>query len=145
MSPQTPDYEPRYLAGVVLFNEREFFEAHEVWEGLWLDSVVGTDRRFVQALIQAAVGLYHFGNGNLRGARKLYKSSKAYMETYPSPHLGLDIGKFWLDMESCFAEVHAAGDVATGVELNQALVPRIDLDPTPAAWPDPKEFLEDEE
>jgi len=45
-----------------------------------------TDRRFYQALIQAAVALYHYGNGNLRGASKLYGTSKAYMDKYPSPH-----------------------------------------------------------
>ena len=84
-----PDYEPRYLAGIVLFNERDFFSAHEVWEDLWNDCG-DADRRFYQALIQAAVALYHYGQGNLRGAVKLFASSKAYMDRYPSPHLGLD-------------------------------------------------------
>src|SRR3989442_38030 len=64
MADASPDYDPRYLAGVLLFNRHEFFEAHEVWEALWLSADVGTDRRFVQGLIQAAVGLYHFGTNN---------------------------------------------------------------------------------
>ena len=71
-------YDPRYLAGVVLFNEQDFFGAHEVWEDLWADSY-GDERRFYQGLIQAAVGLCHFGNGNLNGAVKLYHSSREYM------------------------------------------------------------------
>src|SRR5262245_57419384 len=56
-------YDPRYLAGVLFFNRRDFFEAHEVWEDLWQECT-GPERKFVQALIQAAVALYHFGNGN---------------------------------------------------------------------------------
>ena len=32
---RTMDYEPLYLAGVRLFNEREFFDCHEVLEDLW--------------------------------------------------------------------------------------------------------------
>src|SRR5580700_9399482 len=78
MSAATPQYDPRYLAGVTLFNQHEFFEAHEVWESLWLSADVGEDRRFVQGLIQAAVGLYHFSTLNTRGARKLYHTARAY-------------------------------------------------------------------
>ncbi len=59
------DYDARYLGGVRFFNEGDFFEAHEVWEDLWLNTA-GPERRFYQGLIQAAVALYHFGNGNLR-------------------------------------------------------------------------------
>src|SRR3979490_1033221 len=71
-------YDPRYLAGILFFNGQDFFEAHEVWEDLWADSY-GDERRFYQGLIQAAVGLCHFGNGNLNGAVKLYNSSRDYM------------------------------------------------------------------
>lgn len=145
MDSSAPEYEPRYLAGVVLFNRHDYFEAHEVWESLWLDSGVGTDRRFVQALIQAAVALYHFGNGNLRGAAKLFRSSRAYMDAFPSPHLGLDRTRFWHDMERCFAELFLASETASGVVLNTALRPQIELDPPPAQWPDPAHFLDDEE
>jgi uncharacterized protein len=70
-------YDPRYLAGILFFNERDFFEAHEVWEDLWAESH-GNERRFYQGLIQAAVGLFHFSGGNLGGAVKLYRSSYDY-------------------------------------------------------------------
>src|ERR1700674_1570492 len=91
---QSEGYDPRYLAGIVLFNRGDFFEAHEVWEDLWRDCA-GPDRRFYQALIQAAVGLLHFCNGNARGAVKLYHSSRDYMGRYGSPHLGLNVTAFW--------------------------------------------------
>src|SRR5437868_2828922 len=76
-----PPYDPRYLAGIVLFNRGDFFEAHEAWEALWMDTA-GPDKRFYQGLIQAAVGLCHFCNGNVRGAAKLYHSSRDYMSRY---------------------------------------------------------------
>ena len=90
MTPPLTDYEPLYLAGVSLFNSREFFEAHEVLEDLW-NECPNEDRRFYQAVLQAAVALHHFGNGNLRGAVKLFGTAKAYMEPYPNPHHGLDL------------------------------------------------------
>jgi uncharacterized protein len=138
------EYDPRYLAGVLLFNRRDFFEAHEVWEALWLSADVGADRRFVQGLIQAAVGLHHFGAGNLRGAKKLYGTARAYMEVYPSPYLGLDQVGFWRAMERCFHDLLAAGDPPAGVELDAALVPTIILEPAPEHWPDPAGFLDDD-
>src|SRR5580658_503791 len=83
MDVSATSYDPRYLAGIVLFNRQDFFEAHEVWEDLWMDTA-SPEKRFYQGLIQAAVGLCHFANGNLRGAAKLYASSRAYMERYGS-------------------------------------------------------------
>jgi len=138
-------YEPRYLAGIVLFNRHDYFEAHEVWESLWLSESVGADRRFVQGLIQAAVGLYHFGNGNLRGALKLYKSGRAYMEAYPSPHLGMDRAAFWDAMERCYAKLLAASNEAEVIRLEERLRPTIELTPPPDSWPDPAQFLDEEE
>ena len=139
-----PDYDPRYLAGVVLFNAHEFFQAHDVWEELWGDCG-DADRRFYQALIQAAVALYHYGNGNLRGAVKLFASGKAYMDRYPSPHLGLDCDGFWRAMTACFAPVHATADLLRrDLRPDAALIPTIALDPPPAAWPDPAPYLEDD-
>lgn len=140
-----PDYDPRYLAGIVLFNERDFFSAHEVWEDLWNDCG-DADRRFYQALIQAAVALYHYGQGNLRGAVKLFSSSKAYMDRYPSPHLGLDCEAFWRQMAACFVPVHAETDILRrDLRPDEGLIPTIVLDPAPREWPDPQEFLEDDD
>src|SRR5581483_2202811 len=89
-SPPMADYDPRYLAGVLLFNAGDYFEAHEVWEDLWAESH-GPARRFYQGLIQAAVGLCHFGNGNLGGAAKLYRSSRDYMDGLGERFFGLDV------------------------------------------------------
>jgi len=140
-----PQYDPRYLAGIVLFNDRDFFSAHEVWEDLWNDCG-DADRRFYQALIQAAVALYHYGQGNLRGAVKLFKSSKAYMDRYGSPHLGFDCDGFWKRMAACFEPVHAATDLLRrDLRPDPSLIPTLALDPPPTAWPDPGEFLNEDE
>ena len=144
MSDPNPVYDRRYLGGILFFNARDFFEAHEVWEGLWLDSG-GPERRFVQGLIQAAVALYHFGNGNVRGAYKLYHSSRKYMEAYGGHYLGLDNTEFWRQMERCFAELHASPDPDRSLKPDESLIPVITLDPAPVRWPDPEEFISHED
>lgn len=144
MASPAADYDDRYLAGVLLFNRRDFFEAHEVWESLWLDRA-GPEKRFVQGLIQAAVGLTHFGNGNVRGARKLYLSSRAYMEPYGQHYLGLDNAGFWREMEQCFAALLAVEAPERSLELDLARAPVIELDPPPERWPDPETYLATED
>jgi predicted metal-dependent hydrolase len=83
-----------YLSGVALFNRGEFFEAHEVWEELWRDCAA-PDRRFYQALIQAAVAAHHWGRGNAAGARRLYHSGRKYMEPFRPVYHGLAVDDFW--------------------------------------------------
>ena len=89
--PDIPD--PRFLEGVNHFNAGEFFEAHEVWEDLWMECPAA-ERRFVQALIQAAVAVYHLAR-QLRGARRLFHSGRRYMEPYRPAYMGLDVADFW--------------------------------------------------
>ena len=126
--PDIMDYPPRYLAGVLLFNRQDYFEAHEAWEDLWSESH-GPERKFYQGLIQAAVALHHFGNGNIRGARKVYRSSRGYLEQYQPICLGLDVRKFLAEFDACFAEVAASPEEFPQIDINPELIPEIKLDP----------------
>ena len=137
-------YEPRYLAGVLFFNAQDYFEAHEVWEDLWAESH-GDDRRFVQGLIQAAVGLFHFHGGNLGGAAKLFRTSREYMARVGSPYWGLDVVGFWRQMELCFRPVLGPDPPDRATRPDPALLPSIALDPAPNDWPDPETFIHDED
>lgn len=136
-------YDPRYLAGVLLFNRQDFFEAHEAWEDLWSEAH-GTERKFYQGLIQAAVGLCHFCNGNLRGAVKLYHSSRDYLSSCGQACLGLDLDDFWRQMGHCYAEL--LSDVPpAGVEADPERFPVLTLAPPPDAWPDPDDYVHEDD
>ncbi|MFO0806845.1 MAG: DUF309 domain-containing protein [Gemmataceae bacterium] len=95
-------HDPRYLAGIAHFNRGEYFDAHEVWEDLWMECPAA-ERRFFQSLIQAAVALYHWERGNSAGADRLFHSGRRYMEPYRPLYFGLDVAKFWADVERGFA------------------------------------------
>src|SRR5260221_8794491 len=97
-------YPDLYLEGIEHFNICDFFESHESWEDLWTE-YRGPSRKFYQGLIQAAVALFHFGNGNIRGAKKLFHSSSAYLQPYRPKHMGLDLEKFLTEFYRCLAEV----------------------------------------
>lgn len=120
-------YPAHYLEGLRLFNDEEFFECHEVLEELW-GGTVGPSKKFYQGLIQAAVALFHFGNGNLGGAKKVYLSSLKYLEAYPSPCEGMDLAKFLADMKFCFQELLDNTETCpTGIELRDERIPKIAL------------------
>ena len=97
--PPSADYDDRYLAGILCFNRGEYFDAHEVWEALWMDCP-SADRRFFQSLIQAAVTLYHWGRGNRPGSERLFLSGRKYMEPFRPKYHGLDVASFWTDVEA---------------------------------------------
>jgi hypothetical protein len=122
------EYDPLYLQGVAYFNACEFFEAHEVWEDLW-KNYSGDLRLFYKGLIQAAVALHHFGNGNIRGARKVYRSSRGYLDSYRPTCVGLDLEDFLTKFDSCFAEVDASQEEYPRIEIDPELIPEIALDP----------------
>lgn len=120
-------YPDRYVEGIRLFNAGEYFQCHDVLEELWTETL-GAERGFYQGLIQAAVALFHFENGNLGGARKMYHSARKYLEPYRPAYRGIDLDKLLTDMKQCFQELLDAGNVyPAGVELNGERVPRIDF------------------
>ena len=116
-----PEYDARYLAGIDHFNRGEYFDAHEVWEDLWRDCE-RADRLFYQSLIQAAVALYHWGRGNRAGASRLFASGRAKMAGYRPAHHGLDVDRFWGQVEATLA------DSAAGVPPPRIEVPHHESD-----------------
>lgn len=126
--PPMSEYHPLYLQGIEYFNECEFYEAHDAWEELWTDYSAG-DRTFYQGLIQVAVCLHHFGNGNIRGAKKLYTSSRGYLESYRPHHEGLDLEKLFSELEACCAEIMASTEQFPKIDIDPELIPEIHLEP----------------
>jgi len=117
-----------YQQGISHFNQCDFFEAHETWEELWTE-YRGPARRFYQGLIQAAVALHHFGNGNIRGAKKVYLTSRSYLEDYRPAYRGLDLEAFLGRYERCFAPVLESSEEFPRIEIDPESIPEIHLDP----------------
>ena len=56
------DLAGRLEPGRQAFNRGDCYQAHELWEQVWLE-LAGAERVFVQGLIQIAVGLHHLQQG----------------------------------------------------------------------------------
>jgi predicted metal-dependent hydrolase len=59
-----------YLRGISLFNDAEFFDAHEVLEDIWR-AAPPENKKFLQGLIQVAVAFHHYSTGNRVGMRSV--------------------------------------------------------------------------
>ena len=124
---ESVDIRRLYLEGIAKFNACEFFDAHEIWEDLWA-TYGGSDRTFYQGLIQVAVALHHFGNGNIRGAKKLYHSSRNYLEPFRPAHQGCNIEHLFIEMEECFHKVLCSEEEFPQIAIDPELIPEIHLD-----------------
>ena len=90
-APTLPDEELRLFSeGVRLFNDGRFFEAHDVWEELWMETR-GRKRLFFQGLIQASVAYYHAFNANNSGAASLMERAVQKLERYAPQECGINL------------------------------------------------------
>ena len=75
--------------GIEAFNNRQFYDAHEYWEELWLDYKLN-DSDFIQGLIQLAVSYFHLFNQNLKGARSMIKKCMKKIDPFQTSR-GIDV------------------------------------------------------
>ena len=116
--------DPRLAEAIALFNGQEFFACHDVLEEVWGETLEG--REFYQGLIHAAVALFHFGEGNLGGARKMAVSAMRYLEPFRPQCRGVDVARLLDEFQSCFAELLAPhADYPSGLCLDVQLIPLI--------------------
>jgi len=57
----------KFQRGILHFNAQEFFEAHEVWEEVWLVEAE-PEKTFLQGIIQIAAAFHHYLRENPDGA-----------------------------------------------------------------------------
>lgn len=82
--------EEKFERGLRHFNAREFFEAHEVWEEVWLVEAE-PEKTFLQGIIQIAAAFHHYRRGNSDGAETLLAAGIVKIARFPASHRGLAI------------------------------------------------------
>lgn len=81
-----------FRQGVKHFNGKNYFEAHSAWEAIWLHA--GEEKKFLQGLIQIAVGYHHYFHENKQGCLMLLERGAGYISAYPESYFGIDSVKF---------------------------------------------------
>jgi len=89
MNETMPD---EFWHGIEQFNEGEFYACHDILEAIWIDSLE-PDKTFYQGILQIAVGLYHLGNSNRRGAMILLGEGSNRLRRYLPTYGGINVEK----------------------------------------------------
>lgn len=79
-----------FLKALTLFNEKYFWECHEVLEDIWMTKVPPL-KTFIQGIIQAAAAFYHVLNENPRGVLKLSGDSLAKLKPFMPSYEEMDV------------------------------------------------------
>ena len=87
---RSSEKQEKFERGLKHFNAREFFEAHEVWEEVWLTEDE-PEKTFLQGIIQIAAAFHHYRRGNSDGAETLLAAGIVKISRFPEQHRGLAI------------------------------------------------------
>ncbi len=93
MNDLTDDFPQEFWVGVEQFNSGEFYACHDTLEAIWIQAPEA-DKKFYQGILQVAVGLYHLGNQNFRGAVVLLGEGSNRLYAYPPDYAQLDLHNF---------------------------------------------------
>ena len=82
--------EQQFWQGVEEFNQQQFYACHDTLEALWLEAQEPL-KSFYQGILQVAVGCYHLGNHNWRGAVILLGEGTKRLREYQPDYEGIDV------------------------------------------------------
>jgi predicted metal-dependent hydrolase len=111
------------LQAIREFNQGEWFECHETVEDLWIGEG-GEVRDFYQGIIQVAVALHHWRNGNFGGAISLLKGGTGYLRQVSGPCQWVDVETLIADADSMRVALESCGCERMH-ELDKKLIPTI--------------------
>lgn len=115
----------RFARGIEEFNNQYFFEAHDTWEELWMDTA-GEHRLFYQGLIQTAVGFYHLSNNNYKGACSQFNKALAKLDRYLPEYHGIKTQMLRDRVRGCLREAEELGS-GRSATFDERMIPRVEL------------------
>lgn len=111
----TSERDPRWAAAVAELQAGNHFEAHELWESLWVEAV-GEEKLLLQGLVQIAAGYAKLDVRELNGARKLLERGLARLGQVALRPQSVELGALSASLAEALAQLRraAAGEVSLG-------------------------------
>lgn len=107
------------------FNRGDWFECHETLEELWVGEN-GEMRDFYQGVLQIAVALHHWRNGNYGGATHLLASGADYLRRVQPVCQRINVTTLMDSAEQMKKELTRLGPERMA-ELDAAFIPKMQL------------------
>jgi predicted metal-dependent hydrolase len=94
--------------GLQLFNQGDYFEAHEVLETVWRqDQTPG--RELYQGILQVGIAYLQIERGNYIGALKMFQRARRWLDPLPDQCRGVQVGLLRQDAQRAQAALKALG------------------------------------
>lgn len=103
--------------GISLFNQGEYWHAHEAWEEAWMPDRHGPDGGFYKGLIQVAAGCLHYTRRNRRGTQNKWLSGCDYLRPYLPSHHDVALAPLVARIDELRATLDASPDWPGGLRL----------------------------
>ena len=110
------DIKKAFNEAIDLFNNQQWYEAHDAFEDIWND-LVGDERQIVQGILQVSVSQFHLNKGNLNGAMILLGEGLGRIRNRVSEDLEIDLVLLCSSLESLLNKLHLK------IPLNESDVP----------------------
>lgn len=99
----------RLREGISLFNDRRFFESHEIWEQLYQDTE-DANKPFLEGLIQLAAALRLYADfGEVKGPVRMIYQALIRLENYQPAYLNVKVKELCETMEAWAKQAEALG------------------------------------
>ncbi len=96
------------LQGLRLYNQGEYFEAHEALEAAWRqDQTPG--RELYQGVLQVGIAYLQIGRGNYIGALKMFLRARQWLDPLPDQCRGVEVEQLRQDAQRAQAALKALG------------------------------------
>lgn len=117
------------------FNRGDWFDCHESLEDLWVGSE-DEPRWFYQGLLQVAVALHHWRNGNYGGAILLLGGGIGYLQRVRPVCQRIEVARLIAEAERFREELTRLGPERMA-EMPAAMFPKMRLAPVVDCSPEP--------
>ena len=107
-----------FQKGLESFNSAHFYDAHEHWEEVWLETT-NPEKMFLQGLIQVAAAYHHYSRANCLGTKNLLLAGLLKLDRFPEQHRGLEIEPLRVAVRLWLVALEA------GEKPEHAAIPRI--------------------
>lgn len=109
------------------FNRGDWYECHETLEELWIGSA-DEPRWFYQGVLQIAIALLHWRNGNYGGSVSLLIGGVNYLQRVSPVCQRIEVAALVAEVEQFREELTRLGQERMA-EIPEALIPKMRLTP----------------
>ncbi len=102
--------------GIELFNQGQYYEAHETLEDYWNGLESGRAKQTVQGIIQCSAALHLLQQDRIVGAQKVWaRAQKNFIDKVPVDNIDLD--KLIQDMSKILVDLPGKGEINVKIAL----------------------------